>query len=210
VIQLRLYNPFITEGRLQLATRLIAYPRAPIRELFEATTDDRLQYRVRVGDNYINLAFAFDVDVDQIRSANDLWRLQPLPAGMLLTIPFESTASFAEQRVRAGEDLDAVAARLQTDPWQLVRDNRLWDQTVEAGMVLRARQPVPAVLRATAVPARRAPAAPKYTVHRVRRGETLTGLADRYGTTIAAIQRANALGKRSLIRIGERLRIPAR
>ena len=44
--------------------------------------------------------------------------------------------------------------------------------------------------------------------HRVTRGETLSVLARRYDTTISAIQSANALGRRTLIRIGQQLRIP--
>jgi LysM repeat protein len=46
-------------------------------------------------------------------------------------------------------------------------------------------------------------------VHIVRRGETLSHLAVRYGTTSAAIRKANGLGS-STIYAGKRLRIPGR
>lgn len=91
LIQLRLYNPFLSDQRLHPATHLIAYPQHPVRNLFGVTEDDRLEYRVRIGDNYINLAFAFGVDVDGLRSANELWRLQLLRPDMVLTIPLDST-----------------------------------------------------------------------------------------------------------------------
>jgi len=39
-------------------------------------------------------------------------------------------------------------------------------------------------------------------------GDTVSGIAARYGTTVAAISSANALGNRSLIRIGQQLTIP--
>jgi membrane-bound lytic murein transglycosylase D len=45
-------------------------------------------------------------------------------------------------------------------------------------------------------------------VHRVARGEVLSGLARRYRTTVPAIQRANGMERRTKIRVGERLRIP--
>ena len=45
-------------------------------------------------------------------------------------------------------------------------------------------------------------------VHRVSRGENLTSIARRYATTVRAIQAANSLGRRTLIRIGQRLQIP--
>ena len=50
---------------------------------------------------------------------------------------------------------------------------------------------------------------PTYTIHRVARGDTLGGIASRYGTTIRAIQSANNMGRRTLIRIGQQLRIPS-
>ena len=51
-----------------------------------------------------------------------------------------------------------------------------------------------------------APAAP--TIHVVASGENLTGIARRYGSTIAAISRANGIANPSFLRIGQRLTIP--
>ena len=45
-------------------------------------------------------------------------------------------------------------------------------------------------------------------VHRVNRGDNLSRLAQRYGTTVRSIQSANGLGSRTLLRIGQRLEIP--
>ncbi len=49
-----------------------------------------------------------------------------------------------------------------------------------------------------------------YGYHRVRRGETLSHLAARYGTSASAIARANNISTRSIIRVGQRLQIPSR
>ena len=46
--------------------------------------------------------------------------------------------------------------------------------------------------------------------HRVKRGDTLLGLADRYGTSVRAIQAVNKLGRSTMIRIGQRIRVPTR
>ncbi|HXV74960.1 MAG TPA: LysM peptidoglycan-binding domain-containing protein [Candidatus Polarisedimenticolaceae bacterium] len=47
-----------------------------------------------------------------------------------------------------------------------------------------------------------------YTIHRVRRGETLSTIARRHGSSINAIVQANNLRSRNRIREGQRLRIP--
>lgn len=49
-----------------------------------------------------------------------------------------------------------------------------------------------------------------YVEHRVRPGDTLGRLAQRYGTTISAIMRQNGLRNANQIRIGQTLRIPTR
>jgi membrane-bound lytic murein transglycosylase D len=49
-----------------------------------------------------------------------------------------------------------------------------------------------------------------YTNHYVRRGETVSVIARRYGTSVSAIARANRLGRNYLIRVGQKLRIPGR
>ncbi|MDQ7005605.1 MAG: LysM peptidoglycan-binding domain-containing protein [Acidobacteriota bacterium] len=45
-------------------------------------------------------------------------------------------------------------------------------------------------------------------LHRVRRGDTLSTLARRYGTSVRAIQLANGMGRRTLLSIGRVLEIP--
>ena len=49
-----------------------------------------------------------------------------------------------------------------------------------------------------------------YAYHRVRRGETLSHLARRYRTSARAIASANNISTRSIIRVGQRLKIPSR
>ena len=89
-----------------------------------------------------------------------------------------------------------MADRLKSTPWRIIRDNRLFaDERLTPGMALRVRPEPPR---------------PTYITHRVARGDTLAALARRYGTTVRAIQGANNMGRRTVIRIGQRLRIPTR
>ena len=47
-----------------------------------------------------------------------------------------------------------------------------------------------------------------YTRHLVKKGETLSNIAKKYGTSVSAIQRANNLGKKTLINVSDQLVIP--
>jgi len=49
-----------------------------------------------------------------------------------------------------------------------------------------------------------------YTIHRVRRGETLSQIARRYHTSVRTISRLNRIRNVSRIRIGQRIKVPLR
>jgi LysM repeat protein len=190
LIQLRLYNPFLAARTLRAGYR-VAYPLEGAPN-FVADDGDDLYYRARLGDNLIKVAGVIGADLDALRQANGLERLEPLPPGTLLEIPLGDTAKFITYRVAAGDDLSAVARRFKVTPWSIIRDNGLWDQHLEFGMVLRVREQPPP---------------PGYIVYRVRRGDTLSSIAQRYRTTVPAIQRINSMGRATRILIGQRLRI---
>ncbi|MCI0435463.1 MAG: LysM peptidoglycan-binding domain-containing protein [Gemmatimonadetes bacterium] len=49
----------------------------------------------------------------------------------------------------------------------------------------------------------------RYREHIVRKGETLSGIASRYGVTVAVLQETNGIRRASRIQIGQRIRIPS-
>ena len=137
-----------------------------------------------------------DIDRDEMRELNDLWHLQTLPPGQVLRLPLAWEGDHEEHVVEEGDDLGTVADRMESAPWRIIRDNGLFrDQRLTPGTILRVRSEQP---RATTV------------THRVVRGDTLLGLAQRYGTTVRAIQEANSMGRRTRIRAGQQLLIPTR
>jgi membrane-bound lytic murein transglycosylase D len=76
----------------------------------------------------------------------------------------------------------------------------------------RAEYQPPAPVRAQparAQPARTQPARTAARTHRVARGENLSTIARRHNTSVTALQRANNMGRNTLIRPGQVLRIPA-
>ena len=191
LVQLRLHNPYIGHRSLRPGY-LVAYPASPREGLFEQR-DGSVFYRARMGDNYFNVAFAFEIELDELREANELWHLQTLPAGMLLEIPLAWEGDHEVYRVGSGQTISDVAEALETSAWRVIRDNAIWNERLRAGMVLRVRPE---------------PEEPEFLRHRVRAGDTLIALASRYGTSVRVIQEANQLGNRTLIRIGQELLIP--
>lgn len=195
VLELRMHNPFLSTRALRVG-QFAAYPLERRTDLLAPAGDDHVEYRARLGDNYLHLAFALEIDRDGMRDLNDLWHLQTLPPGQVLRLPIAWEGDHEEYAVQPGDDLKSVADRLESTPWRIVRDNSLfWDERLTPGTVLRVR---PAQPRATT------------TTHRVVNGDTLNGLARRYGTTVRAIQEANSMGRRTVIRVGQRLQIPTR
>jgi membrane-bound lytic murein transglycosylase D len=49
----------------------------------------------------------------------------------------------------------------------------------------------------------------RFLEHVVKRGETLSGIASRYGSTVPLLQEANGIRRANQIRIGQRIRIPS-
>ena len=65
LLQLRLHNPYLARRTLREG-QLIAYPVAPRDDLYRID-GSFLEYRSRLGDNYFNIAFTLDVDLDELR-----------------------------------------------------------------------------------------------------------------------------------------------
>ncbi len=208
LLELRLYNPYIGIRDLEPGF-LVAHAGARRPDLY-AIVDDAIYYRSRIGDNYFTVGFAFDIALDALRDANELWHLQTLPPAMELRLPLvwapeeaENPENDAEEEpevvrhtVAAGESLTSITALFETSEWRIIRDNFLWDEQLP---------PPGTVLDITLEPVE-----PQFTEHTVRRGENLSIIARRYGTSVRAIQEANSMGTRTVIRIGQQLLVPAR
>ena len=105
-------------------------------------------------------------------------------------------------RVLPGDTLWSIAERHGISLGALVALNGIRDPNwIMAGQQIRLRR-APAVVRAPVRAARR-------TVHVVSPGETLSGIAQRYNRSIAALTAANGIRNASLIWVGMRVVIPA-
>lgn len=108
--------------------------------------------------------------------------------GLLASLLLIGSASALDYRVKAGDSLNAIAARFGVTVDQLRSANGISGSTIHVGQVLT----IPGDAK----------------VHVVRQGEALWEIALKYRVTAAEIMRANDLSS-DLIHPGDRLNIPA-
>ncbi len=94
--------------------------------------------------------------------------------------------------VRSGETLSGIADRFNVPMTKLVRANHLSNPNL---VVVGQRIRIPGRAAGT-------------KTHIVRSGETLSGIADRFHTSIARLQRMNKIRNVNLIPVGMKLRVP--
>ncbi len=107
-------------------------------------------------------------------------------------------------RVRRGDTLSRIASKFGTSTAALQRANKLASaHRIRVGQRLlippgRGGRPAAAAAVAQSTPG----------VHVVRRGETLSGIASAYGTSVAWLRSANRLIDADRLAVGQRLKVP--
>ena len=109
-------------------------------------------------------------------------------------------------RVQWGDTLSGIAARYGLSIWTLAQFNGIQaDGILRVGERLRlpGAAPPAALLAANAGPGPGLPGS-----YRVQPGDTLSGIAARYGVSTWALARLNGIQADGILRVGERLRLP--
>jgi len=121
-----------------------------------------------------------------------------ISAVLILALSLVAQPAYAQGQVhvvRAGETLSSIAARYGTTPQAIAAANNLANANyIYAGQ----RLTIPSGGGGAATGG----------AHTVGRGETLSAIAARYGTTVQALVRANGLASANMIYAGQRLIIP--
>ena len=128
------------------------------------------------------------------------------PAPTVASEPVSRTVS-ASHVVRRGETLSGLAVRYHVSMAALKASNVIKGQLrIGQALVIPAAGDALTELRVETV----ASASPKVpTVHRVRRGETLAGIARLFRVSVSALRNANGMSPRSVLQAGQVLSIPA-
>ena len=176
--------------------------------------DERIRrylHTVQRGDTLGALARRYGSNVDAIMVANGIRNPRALSVGRTLVIPrgpgryayaqeSSSRAEGGRHVVRRGETLGALARRYGTSVGAIMAANGLHDpRQLRAGRSIV----IPSRSRRRVIASRAVEAPDRYVV---RRGDTLYGIARRFGLSVPGIQRINALAD-TTIHPGDVLRL---
>lgn len=180
-----------------------AYARVPAAERPAVMT-----HVVRRGETVSGIAKRYGISTATLMAANRVARARSLKSGTTLYIPVsgsklpesllrEPEPAVAASRthiVRSGETLSGIAARYNVTQASITSANRLpASGAIRAGQKLRIDGGAPARTAKSYV---------------VQRGDTVGEIAEKYGVGQSALIRANGLGSRGAIKVGQRLKIP--
>jgi membrane-bound lytic murein transglycosylase D len=179
-----------------------------------------VEHVVARGETMGGIARRYRVSSSFLAEANPKVKARRLRVGQLLIVPTggalstsvarrmaaptvaAGTSTSGFHRVRRGETLSGIADEYGVTQRDLRRWNGLGRSGhIRAGQRLRVAPPG----RKAATHQARSAAA---RTHVVRRGETLTGLAKRYGVSVEALREANGMSMRETLKAGVSLRIP--
>jgi len=177
-------------------------------------------YRVKPGDTWWGISKEYKVSVADLQKANSGSRTKTLRVGQSLRIPGQGlvpgSGSVADARkwaskranylVRQGDTLWSIAKQFKTDPSSLLKANGLRSSSVlKIGQKLYVPDAGSAdvkVAKAHADAVRR-----ELVNYKVRPGDSLWGIAKRFGVTPSDLLSWNNLAKNGHIRPGDRLKV---
>ncbi len=156
------------------------------------------RYRVQRGDSLSKIAERYRTSVRSIMRSNDLRSASLIRVGQVLKVPTgaakaaSSTEQFGYHRVAPGETLWGIARRYGSTVSSLLADNDIGSASrLQVGQRLKIR---------SGGEGRR-------VAHTVRLGDTISQIAERYGTSVAQIKRDNNINNANVLRLGQVLQI---
>ena len=154
-------------------------------------------YTVRRGDTLSGIGARVGASVAQLRAWNGI-RGSTIHVGQRLKVPGSASPAPAalppgsnRYRIQSGDSLSTIAARFGVSIADLRAWNNLRSTRITAGKELVVRPPSSGSSTTTASSARPAPSGG--SVYVVRRGDTLGGIAERYGVTAAQLRAWNGI-----------------
>lgn len=228
------YLRFVTPAGSRSVVRLPGGTADSVRAAYEALSPaDRTSFRyhkTKAGDTPARIAEQYGVETAALLAANPGMRQGSLKAGRQVVVPTGGDASIlvAKQvatyqagvdgsgpvryhRVRSGETLGGIARKYRVSVSNLKAWNGLRGTTIRTGQKLRVYGGRPQAVATTSSRRESAkggglPPGTQTVRHKVRRGETLSGIAQYYGVSVRSLRQANDFSRG--LRYGTTIRIP--
>jgi LysM repeat protein len=155
-------------------------------------------YTVVKGDTLSGIAARFGTTYQYLAEVNGISNPNVINVGQVLKVPnagsTQPTPSAKTYTVQKGDTLSGIAAKYGTTYQVLAQINGIANPNViNVGQVI-------------VVPSTNA-ANTNGVVHVVQRGETLSGIAAKYGTTYVTLAQRNGISNPNLIYVGQKIRI---
>ncbi len=185
---------------LAVAVLLTSMPQRSLAAPIERSTASYYDYyTVRPGDTLSRIALAYGVSINSIMQANGIYNANHIYVGQKLKIPGASIGCAFYHTVTQGQTLSGIAVYYGVGLYALAEANNISHVSyVYTGQKL--------CIPGTGGPVQ--PPAPEGSYYTVRPGDTLSGIAYRYGTSIYAIMQANGIAFPNRILVGQTLFIP--
>ncbi len=183
-----------------------------------------VEHFVARGETLSGIALRYRVSQSMLIASNPKVKSRSLRIGQRIVVPTGGAPStkvarrMAEpvvaagttrrtfHRVRRGETISEIADEYGVSQRELLAWNGLDNRgRIRAGQRIRVDSPD---VRVAPTPGQGTGANPAGKTHIVRRGETLKGLAKRYGVSVQALREANGLEDQETLRTGIALKIP--
>jgi LysM repeat protein len=154
-------------------------------------------YVTQPGDTLVSIAGRFGVTLSALEEANNVTNPNVLFSGQVLVIPGGEVPVGVpipfnrDYIVQRGDTLDSIAAHFGISAGELVEANQLANPSlIEIGQHLT-------------IPDQFMP-----DVYTVQSGDTLSGIAAQFGTTVGVLAQANHIANVNFITVGENLVVP--
>jgi membrane-bound lytic murein transglycosylase D len=211
VRQLMAWNG-LPSARIRAGRYLVVQPEDGGRAVYASSSSDAGpaptgRYTVRRGDNLSEIAGRYRVSVSELQAWNRLSGSQ-VNVGQVLQVPgasrseaSEASPSSGRYRIRSGDNLAGIARRFGQSVEDLQAWNSMRGTRIHAGEWLWVAPPSRQVTQTPQRAAAQAPAAPRAAAastlagqrYRIRRGDNLVEIAQRFNVTVEQLQAWNDL-----------------
>ncbi|PID57202.1 hypothetical protein CSB45_08210 [candidate division KSB3 bacterium] len=158
-------------------------------------------YRIKKGDNLSKISKRYGVDIGTLRELNNVHNVRSLQIGQALKIPEANGPTVITHTVQRRETLAKIAKRYHVDTKTLKRYNNIRNaRRLQIGQKIR----VP--LSSTHVLAKNSQGA-QTLHHKVKRGESLSKIAARYGVSVRQLRKWNGIGSGTVLHPGDRIKV---